>query len=44
MLLVPLAGKRMKTSLMITRERLTEVAFLRYGNNVDALEPERIAG
>jgi hypothetical protein len=26
------------------KERLTVVAFLRYGNNVDALEPERIAG
>jgi hypothetical protein len=24
--------------------RLTDVAFLRYGSRVDALEPERIAG
>ena len=25
-------------------KRLTDVAFLRYGSNVNALEPERIAG
>lgn len=46
MLLVPLAGKKKikETSLIVKKGRLTEVAFLRYGNNVDALEPERMAG
>lgn len=45
MLLVPLAGKiYIETSLIVMKERLTEVAFLRYGNSVDALEPERMAG
>jgi hypothetical protein len=36
--------KNEETSLIIMKERLTDVAFLRYGNSVDALEPERIAG
>lgn len=46
MLLVPLAGKIYikETSLIVMKKRLTEVAFLRYGNSVDALEPERMAG
>jgi hypothetical protein len=28
----------------MTGRRLTDVAFFRYGSNVNALEPERIAG